>query len=334
VTRILSGIQPTGEPHLGNYLGAIRHWVEDQRAGETFYCVVDLHALSQPQDPAELRRSTLEFATSLLAAGLDPDEATLFVQSHVPSHPRLSWLLECTASMGELRRMTQFKDKALKGGEEAARVGLFTYPVLMAADILLYQATHVPVGDDQRQHLELTRDLAVRFNTRYAPVFTVPEAAIPPAGRGARIMDLQDPTKKMSKSSESPQGRIDLFDDPTVIERRIKRAVTDTDDGPDAVRYDPDSKPGVATLLELLALSTDRDPVAVAREYTRYGDLKADTAAAVIEMARPIRQRYHELAQDPASVTKVLRAGAERAEAVASVTLRRAMDAIGLLPPG
>jgi tryptophanyl-tRNA synthetase len=332
VTRILSGIQPTGLPHLGNYLGAIRYWVEDQRAGETFYCVVDLHALTQPQDPAELRRTTLQFATALLAAGLDPDVATLFVQSHVPAHAQLSWLLECTASMGELRRMTQFKDKAAKGGEEAARVGLFTYPVLMAADILLYQATHVPVGDDQRQHLELTRDLAERFNTRYGTVFTIPDAAIPPPGRGARVMDLQEPTKKMSKSAESPQGLVGLMDDPKVIERKIKRAVTDTDDGADAVRYDRAAKPGVSGLLELLAISTGRDPVTVAEGYTRYGDLKADTAAAVIELVRPVQERYAELSQDPATVTKVLRAGAERADAVASVTLRRAMDAIGLVP--
>jgi tryptophanyl-tRNA synthetase len=332
VTRIFSGIQPTGLPHLGNYLGAIRYWVEDQRAGETFYCVVDLHALTQPQDPAELRRTTLQFATALLAAGLDPEVATLFVQSHVPAHAQLSWLLECTAAMGELRRMTQFKDKAAKGGEEAARVGLFTYPVLMAADILLYQATHVPVGDDQRQHLELTRDLAERFNTRYGPVFTVPDAAIPPPGRGARVMDLQEPTRKMSKSSESAQGLIGLMDDPKVIERKIKRAVTDTDDGADAVRYDRVAKPGVSALLELLAITTSRDPATVAAGYTRYGDLKADTAAAVIELVRPVQERYAALSQDPATVVKVLRAGAERAEAVASVTLRQAMDAVGLVP--
>ncbi len=333
MTRILSGIQPTGEPHLGNYLGAVRYWVEDQRAGESFYCVVDLHALTVPRDPAELRQATLATATLLLAAGLDPEACTLFAQSHVPSHAQLSWLLECTASMGELRRMTQFKDKAAKGGEEAARVGLFTYPVLMAADILLYQATHVPVGDDQRQHLELTRDLAERFNTRYAPVFTVPEPAIPPAGRGARVMDLQEPTKKMSKSAESALGLIGLFDDPEVIERRIKRAVTDTDDRADPVRYDRETKPGVANLLEILAASTGRQPDAVALDYTRYGDLKADTATAVIELLRPIRARYEELSRDPGTVAKVLRAGAERAEAVASVTLRRAMDAVGLLTP-
>jgi tryptophanyl-tRNA synthetase len=333
MTRILSGIQPTGEPHLGNYLGAIRYWVEDQRAGETFYCVVDLHALTRPHDPAALRQATLDFAISLLAAGLDPETCTLFVQSHVPSHAQLTWLLECTASMGELRRMTQFKDKAAKDGEEAARVGLFTYPVLMAADILLYQATHVPVGDDQRQHLELTRDLAQRFNTRYGHVFTVPEAAIPPAGRGARVMDLQEPTKKMSKSADSSAGLIGLFDAPELIERKIKRAVTDTETGPDAVRYDPDAKPGVSNLIELLALSTGREPAAAAADYTRYGDLKADTAAAVIELVRPIRERYVELSRDPATVLKVLRVGADRAESVASVTLRHAMDAIGLLPP-
>jgi tryptophanyl-tRNA synthetase len=332
VTRILSGIQPTGAPHLGNYLGAIRYWVEDQRAGESFYCVVDLHALTVPRDPAELRRSTLETATLLLAAGLDPEDCTLFAQSQVPSHAQLTWLLECTASMGELRRMTQFKDKAAKGGEEAARVGLFTYPVLMAADILLYQTTHVPVGDDQRQHLELTRDLAERFNTRYGEVFTVPEAAIPTPGRGARVMDLQEPTKKMSKSAESPQGLIGLFDDPSVIARRIRRAVTDADAGDASVRYDRAHKPGVSNLLEILAASTGRDPEKVAGDYTRYGDLKADTAAAVLELIGPIRARYEELSADPGAVTEVLRAGAERAEAVAAVTLARAMDAIGLLP--
>ncbi|MST34959.1 tryptophan--tRNA ligase [Acidimicrobiaceae bacterium USS-CC1] len=332
MTRILSGIQPTGGVHLGNYLGAVRYWVEDQRIGESFYCVVDLHALTIPRDPAELRQETRAMATLLLAAGLDPEACTLFVQSHVPQHTQLSWLLECTASMGELRRMTQFKDKAAKGGEEAARVGLFTYPTLMAADILLYRATHVPVGEDQRQHLELTRDLAERFNTRYGPVFTVPEATIPPPGRGARIMDLQEPTRKMSKSAESDQGMIGLFDEPKVVERKIKRAVTDTDDGPDAVRFDPDTKPGVANLLQILAAATGGDPAEVATGYRRYGELKAATAEAVIELLRPVQARYRELEADPATVDKILRAGAERAEPVAAATLARAMDAIGLLP--
>lgn len=332
MTRILSGIQPTGGVHLGNYLGAVRYWVEDQRIGESFYCVVDLHALTIPRDPAELRQETRAMATLLLAAGLDPGACTLFVQSHVPQHTQLSWLLECTASMGELRRMTQFKDKAAKGGEEAARVGLFTYPTLMAADILLYRATHVPVGEDQRQHLELTRDLAERFNTRYGPVFTVPEATIPPPGRGARIMDLQEPTRKMSKSAESDQGMIGLFDEPKVVERKIKRAVTDTDDGPDAVRFDPETKPGIANLLQILAAATGGDPAEVATGYRRYGELKAATAEAVIELLRPVQARYRELEADPATVDKILRAGAERAEPVAAATLARAMDAIGLLP--
>jgi tryptophanyl-tRNA synthetase len=331
VTRILSGIQPTGEPHIGNYLGALRYWVEDQSA-DSFYCVVDLHALTVPRDPAELREATLTTATLLLAAGLDPDVCTLFVQSQVPAHSQLAWLLECTASMGELRRMTQFKDKSAKGGEEAARVGLFTYPVLMAADILAYQSTHVPVGDDQRQHLELTRDLAERFNTRYGPTFTVPEASIPPAGRGARVMDLQNPTAKMSKSAESDQGIINLFDDPKVIERKIKRAVTDTDTGPDAVRYDRATKPGVSNLLELFAAATGGDPADLATRYERYGDLKADTAAAVVELLRPLQERYAELSKDRPTVEAALAKGASAAAAVADVTLARAMDAMGLLP--
>jgi tryptophanyl-tRNA synthetase len=288
VTRVFSGIQPTGDPHLGNLLGAVRWWVADQRAGDCFYCVVDLHALTIPGDPAELRDGTLTMATLLLAAGLDPDACTLFVQSHVPAHTQLAWVLECTASFGELRRMTQFKDKSAKGGEEAARAGLFTYPVLMAADILLYETDRVPVGDDQRQHLELARNLAQRFNARYGETFVVPEASIPPPGRGARIMDLQYPDKKMSKSTESTQGIIGLFDDPKTIERKVKRAVTDADDSPDAVRYDPVAKPGVSNLLELLATIQGRRPEDVAGDYTRYGPLKADLAAAVISVVEPL----------------------------------------------
>jgi tryptophanyl-tRNA synthetase len=334
MTRVFSGIKPTGEPHLGNYLGAVRWWVEDQHDGDAFYCVVDLHALTVPGDPAELRRATHTMATLLLAAGLDPDVCTLFVQSQVPQHAQLTWLLECTASMGELQRMTQFKDKAAKGGEAAARVGLFTYPALMAADILLYDIDRVPVGDDQRQHLELTRVLAQRFNSRYGPTFIVPEAKIPPAGRGARIMDLQDPNHKMSKTGDSAQGTILLFDEPSVIQRKIKRAVTDADTADDAVRYDPDAKPGVSTLLELLGAATGRSPADVASGYTRYGPLKADTAAAVIEMLRPIQERYRSLAAAPDEVTKILARGAEQAEAVASVTWNRARQAIGLLAQG
>jgi tryptophanyl-tRNA synthetase len=332
--RVFSGIQPTGEPHLGNYLGAVRWWVADQRQGDCFYCVVDLHALTIPGDPEELRTATMTMATLLLAAGLDPEGCTLFVQSHVPAHSQLTWLLECTASFGELRRMTQFKDKSAKGGEEAARAGLFTYPVLMAADILLYDTDRVPVGDDQRQHLELTRDLAHRFNARYGETFVVPEAAIPPPGRGARVMDLQEPNRKMSKSSESPQGVIGLFDDLATIERKVKRAVTDADDGPAAVRYDPLAKPGVSNLLELLATIEGRRPEEVAGDYTRYGPLKADLAAAVISVVEPIQASYREWAADPGAVAKVLKSGAERADAVARVTLARASDHMGLVPPG
>jgi tryptophanyl-tRNA synthetase len=334
MTRVLSGIQPTNDAHIGNYLGALQWWVADQHAAESFYCVVNQHALTIPGDPQELQRATLAQATTLLAVGLDPDVCTIFVQSDVAAHSQLTWVLECTASMGELRRMTQFKDKSLRGGEEAARVGLFTYPVLMAADILLYDADRVPVGDDQRQHLELTRDLAERFNTRYGPTFVVPDAAIPPPGGGARIMDLQEPTNKMSKSTENPQGTIRLLDDPADIERKVKRAVTDTDDGPDAVRYDPQAKPGVSNLLELLGAATSRTPQDVAGGYTRYGPLKADTAAAVIELLRPIQARYRELEADSDYVRKVLAAGAERASEVANATLRRAYGAVGLLLPG
>lgn len=305
--------------------------MEDQHRYDSFYCVVDLHALTVPIDPAELRRDTLHTATLLLAVGLDPEVCTLFVQSHVHEHAELAWLLACTASMGELRRMTQFKEKAAKSGEASARVGLFTYPVLMAADILLYDAERVPVGDDQRQHLELARDLAIRFNGRYGSTFVVPEAAIPEPGRGARVMDLQRPTAKMSKSAESPQGTIQLLDEPSVIERKIKRAVTDTDTGPDAVRYDPESKPGVANLLEILGATTGRNPLELAGEYDRYGPLKADTAAAVIETLRPVRERYVALANDPAEVTKALGVGAERASSVAAPVLTRTQRAVGLL---
>ena len=331
MARVFSGIQPTGEPHLGNLLGAVRWWVEDQRQGECFYCVVDLHALTVPGDPAEVRRATTTMATLLLAAGLDPDACTLFVQSHVPAHTQLAWLLECTASFGELRRMTQFKDKSARGGEESARAGLFTYPVLMAADILLYDTDRVPVGDDQRQHLELTRDLAQRWNTRYGDTFVVPEASVPPAGRGARIMDLQEPKRKMSKSESSPQGTIGLFDDPKTVERKIKRAVTDTDDGPDAVRYDPAAKPGVSNLLELMATIQGRPPAEVAQDYSRYGDLKGDLAEAVVGLLAPIQDSYRRWESDPGAVNEVLRAGAAKADDVARKTLARAFDAIGLV---
>ena len=246
MARVFSGIQPSGTLHLGNYLGALRRFVQRQQVDDCFYCIVDLHALTLEIEPAALRAATLELAATFLAAGIDPDRATLFVQSHVPQHAELAWLLECTASFGELRRMTQFKDKSQ--GQEQVRASLFTYPVLMAADVLLYETETVPVGDDQRQHLELTRNLAERFNGRYGHTFVVPAADIPTVG--ARIMDLQIPTKKMSKSTSSEQGAISIDDAPDAIRRKIRRAVTDTET---EVRYDPEHKPGVSNLLEILA---------------------------------------------------------------------------------
>ncbi len=329
---VLSGIQPTGEPQLGNYLGALRWWVSLQHDHDAFYCVVDLHALTIPGDPEALRAATRSMATLLLAAGLDPDHCTLFLQSQVPAHVELAWVLQCTASFGELRRMTQFKDKTAKGGESIATAGLFTYPALMAADILAYQADRVPVGDDQRQHLELTRNLAERFNARYGKVFTIPEPMIAGRGAGARVMDLAEPTRKMSKSADSATGTVFLFDEPKVIERKIKRAVTDADDSDDAVRYDPVTKPGVSNLLDLLGTVTGRTPAEVADGYTRYGALKTDTAAAVIDLLSPIQERYRALAADPGAVRDILEAGAVTARAAAAPTAARAYEAVGLSP--
>jgi len=328
MARVLSGIQPTGDIHLGNYLGALSQWVDDQHVSDSFFCVVDLHALTIPRDPAELRAKTLQTTVLLLAAGLDPEVCTLFLQSHVHEHPELSWLLESVASMGELGRMTQFKDKA-GDGEESARVALLTYPVLQAADILLYEAERVPVGDDQRQHLELCRDLALRFNHRYGDTFVVPEATLPKVG--ARVMDLQRPTAKMSKSSESPQGTVLVLDEPSVIERKFKRAVTDAGT---EVSFDPATKPGVSNLLQILGAVTGRPPAEVAEGYSQYGPLKADAAEAVIELLRPVRERYAALSADPAAVRATLKSGADKAQAVASRTLARAQEAIGLLSRG
>ena len=326
MARVLSGIQPSGDLHLGNYLGAIRNWVVDQDTHDAFYCVVDLHALTLDIDPDELRRRTHDTALDLLAAGLDPDRCTLFVQSHVVQHVQMAWLLECTAAMGELERMTQFKTKS--EGKESVRVGLFTYPVLQAADIVLYDAERVPVGDDQRQHLELARNLAIRFNHRFGDVLVVPEAAVPAAG--ARVMDLQHPGRKMSKSVDSPLGTVLVLDDPAEITRKVKRAVTDNDG---EVRYDPEAKPGVSNLLELLAVSTGRTPDAVAGSYERYGDLKADTAEALVELLRPVRERREELAADPGAVPALLARGAHKATAVAATTYDRSAAAVGLLAP-
>lgn len=323
MARVFSGIQPTGEVHLGNYLGAIRRWVDAQHRDEAIHCIVDLHALTVPQDPAELRTKIVELTQILVAAGIDPEGTTLFAQSQVAEHAELSWVMECTTSFGELRRMTQFKDKADRADFVSA--GLFTYPALMAADILLYDTEKVPVGDDQRQHLEITRDLAVRFNHRYGDTFVVPAAAIPPVA--ARVMDLQAPERKMSKSVDSPQGTVPVLDDPKVIERKFKRAVTDSGS---EVRYDPETKPGVSNLLSILAAATDGDPVALAERYTQYGPLKADAAEAVIEMLRPLQERFAVLAADPGETARILALGADKARKTAAGTMVRVRDRLGL----
>ncbi|MGQ0433877.1 MAG: tryptophan--tRNA ligase [Microthrixaceae bacterium] len=323
--RVFSGIQPSGELTLGTYLGALRRFANDQSSDVSYFCIVDLHAITVPQDPAVLRRRTLETAALYLASGLDPDACTVFVQSHVAEHSELAWLMECTVSMGELRRMTQFKEKSDR--QEFVSAGLFTYPALMAADILLYDTDRVPVGDDQRQHLELARDTAERFNSRYGPTFTVPASDI--AKVAARVMDLQEPTRKMSKSIDSPQGTVLMLDEPKDIERKFKRAVTDNDG---EVRYDPAAKPGVSNLLGILAAATGGDPAALASGYTQYGPLKADAAAAVIDVLAPVQARYHELIADTAALGQVVAAGAAKARTVAEVTLARARDAVGLLP--
>jgi tryptophanyl-tRNA synthetase len=319
--------------HLGNFIGAVRRWVDDQPpAGsdaaarhDALFCVVDLHAMTMPYDPAELTVATRRLGTLLLACGLDPERCLLFVQSHVRAHAELTWLLNCTATYGELQRMTQFKEKSEKGGSS---VGLFDYPVLMAADILLYDTDEVPVGDDQRQHLELARELANRFNNRYGETFVVPRAAIP--GTAARVMDLQHPERKMSKSVDSPLGTIGLLDSDDDITRKVRKAVTDTDG---EVRFDPEKKPGLANLLELLAAATNRTPAGVAADYSRYGDLKNDVATALVELLRPIRERRLALEGDLGHVNAVLARGAARAHEVATATYARAADAMGLLPP-
>ena len=325
--RILSGIQPSGDVHLGNLLGALQNWVADQHTHESFHPIVDLHAVTVPQDPAELQSATLGLAQTLMAAGLDPDVCVLFVQSHVPEHTQLAWVLECTASFGELRRMHQFKDKS--ADTDFVSAGLFTYPVLQAADIVLYDADAVPVGEDQRQHVELTRDITQRFNARFGEVLVVPEHRIPPAG--ARVMDLQEPTRKMSKSAGEAPGVIWLLDEPDTVRRKIRRAVTDSDS---EVRFDREAKPGVSNLVEILGAATGRPPGDVAADYDRYGPLKNDCAEAVVEMLAPIQARFAELSADPAQTQRALRAGAEVAGGVAAATMSRVREAMGFLPRG
>jgi len=327
VARVLSCIQPTGDVHLGNYLGALRNWVSGQHENDVFHGIVDLHALTVTDTPGVLGDQTLSLAAMLFAVGLDPEVATVFVQSHLPQHSQLAWIMECTVSYGELSRMTQFKDKAAKREADFVSAGLFTYPALQAADILLYDANEVPVGDDQRQHIEITRDIAIRFNHRFGDTFVLPKAVTPKAG--ARVMDLQNPASKMSKSSGSDAGIIFLLDEPTVIEKKFKRAVTDS--GSDVV-YDREEKPGIANLLEILATASDRTPEAVASSYTQYGPLKADAGTAVVAMLAPIRERYHELMNDRGELARLIRRGDERAEKVAAATLARAQAAIGMLP--
>lgn len=328
--RVLSGIQPTADSfHLGNYLGAVRQWVAMQDDHDAFYFVPDLHALTVEHDPRTLAARTRNAAAQLLALGLDPDRCTLFVQSHVPEHAQLQWVLGCITGFGEASRMTQFKDKAARHGADRSSVGLFTYPILQAADILLYQADRVPVGEDQRQHLELTRDLAQRFNSRFGPTFTVPEPYIP-AG-AAKIQDLQDPTAKMSKSASAPSGIVDLLDDPRVSAKKIRSAVTDTGR---EVCFDPQAKPGVSNLLVIYSALTGRKISEIEGEYAGrgYGDLKKDLAAVVAEFVAPLRERVAAYRDDPAELDRILARGAERAREVASVTLATAYDRVGFLP--
>src|SRR6266516_5395853 len=311
--------------HLGNYLGAVRRWVEDQHRHDAIYCVVDLHAITLPFEPAELPARTRQTAMLLMAAGLDPDRCVLFVQSHVHAHTDLTWLLNCVATFGELRRMTQFKDKS--GGQESVSVGLFDYPVLMVADIVLYDTDEVPIGDDQRQHLELARDVATRFNNRFGETFVVPKATFPPVG--ARIMDLQNPTAKMSKSADSPQGMLLLLDPPDVVSKKIKSAVTDSGT---EVRYDPANKPGISNLLEIHAAVTGRGVPDVEREFadSGYGAFKSAVADAVVEALRPLQEAYTKLEADPGEVDRQLALGADKARAIAEPVLARARDAAGL----
>ena len=325
MARVFSGIQPSGDLHIGNLLGALVNWVDMQDKYDAVYCVVDLHALTLPQDPAVLRKNTLEQAQLLMAVGLDPDRSILFVQSHVPQHPQLAWLMECTVSYGELSRMTAFKDKSNRESTSFISAGLFTYPALQAADILLYDTDFVPVGDDQRQHIEITRDIAERFNGRYGDTFVVPAHVIPPTG--ARVMDLQHPDRKMSKSEEGA-GTVNVLEDFKKIEKKFKRAVTDSES---EVRFDVAEKPGVSNLLSILSAATGEDPNELAGRYEQYGPLKADTAEAVIDRLRPIQDRFAELQADPGETERLLKVGADKAEAIASEVLARAKRNVGLL---
>jgi tryptophanyl-tRNA synthetase len=328
--RVLSGIQPTaGSFHLGNYLGAVRQWVALQESHDAFYMVVDLHAITIPQDPAELRANTRLAAAQLLAAGLDPERCTLFVQSHVPEHAQLAWVMNCLTGFGEASRMTQFKDKSTRHGADRASVGLFTYPVLQVADILLYQANEVPVGEDQRQHVELTRDLAERFNSRFGQTFIIPKPYI--LKETAKIYDLQDPSIKMSKSASTPKGLINLLDDPKATAKKVKSAVTDTDT---VIRYDAENKPGVSNLLSIYSTLTGTGIAELEQKYEGkgYGALKTDLAEVMVEFVTPFRERTQQYLDDSETLDSILAKGAEKARAVAAETLSQAYDKVGFLP--
>lgn len=323
MTRVFSGVQPTGDIHLGNYLGAMKHFVEVQNEHECFFCVVDLHALTVPQDPGVLRQKIIELAGIYLAIGLDPAKITLFAQSHVPAHSELAWLLQCITYFGELNRMTQFKDKS--AGKENVSVGLFTYPALMAADILLYDTNYVPVGADQKQHLELTRDIAQRFNNRFGETFVVPEPLI--SDVGAKIMSLTDPEKKMSKSEDDEMGRINLLDTPEIVKKKIMRAVTDSEN---SIYYDPEKKPGLSNLITLMSVQTDRSVEDIASEYVGkgYGQLKKDLVEVTVNTLKGIQDKYYGLSED--EIKMVLSDGAVRAEAIATKTLQKVQQKMGL----
>ena len=329
--RVFSGIQPTADSfHFGNYLGALRQWVSLQDDHDPFYCIVDLHAITVEHDPALLRERTMRSAAQLLAAGVDPQRSTLFVQSHVAEHAQLAWVLGCLTGFGEASRMTQFKDKSVRGSVDRTSVGLFTYPILMAADILLYQAQQVPVGEDQRQHLELARDLGERFNRRFGPTFTVPDAYI--VEDTAKIRDLQDPQIKMSKSASSPAGILELLAEPARSAKKIRSAVTDS--GREVI-FDEDAKPGVANLLRIYGALTGRAIPDIVADYQGkgYGALKDDLAGVVVDFVTPLRDRTMKLLDDRAELDRLLRIGSERAREVASATLAQVYDRIGFVAP-
>ena len=328
--RLFSGMQPSADSlHFGNYAGALLQWIGMQNTHDAVFCVVDLHAITVPQDPKTLAATTRKTAAQYIACGIDPNKSTLFVQSHVPAHSELAWILNTVTSFGEASRMTQFKDKSLKQGSENSTVGLFTYPILQAADILLYDATVVPVGEDQRQHIELTRNIAERFNQRFSETFVVPEVKILDAA--AKIYDLQNPDSKMSKSGEAPQGILWLLDEPAVITKKIKSAVTDTDT---EIRFDAVNKPGVSNLLTLASLATGKGMPALEAEFQGlgYGNLKSTVAEAVVELLEPIRTTTHELLADPAELDRMMAGGAEKAEERANRTLAKVHTAAGFLP--